>query len=405
MRRLWRHAEAPLAAGGAALPAEPVRGNGAGSAAGRALRSPWVTYAASIGLGLIAAAVIVREAPRIVSAIRHALPHATASAPRRPPSIPGTLLYTTLGDDGAALYGVTAGSKPATAGPAAGYRITAIASADGAQLVTLRADCPRCVALYELRDVKTGATRVIGSAPSRPSDDALRPDAAFSADGRRVAFTEAGVDSPTPRIFVLDERSGTRVPLAPNDPQPQESPVWSPDGASVAYLAGGDLTVVELANVATGVARPLNDRLDHASDLAWSPDGRFLSLLHAGQLWLIDAKDGHGFQLPAPGNVVAIGGWSPGSRSLAVLSADEPASSAGPAPLLAIAVVPVEGGAPLILQTGVAKAAPRWSPDGRYVGWAWPMAGGWALWATPATGGSAMRLASGKGAVTLDSWR
>jgi dipeptidyl aminopeptidase/acylaminoacyl peptidase len=364
-------------------------------------------YAVAAALGLVVVVAAVRALPAAKRAVSNAMPR--GSAPAAPATLAGALLYTVRDGDRSTIHRVAPGTAPRGAVPAAGVQGAALAAPDGSALLYLQADCQSCAALYILRDVRSGQTRILGSAPLRPLYNELRPDASFSSDGRFVAFAEAGADAPTPHIFIFDRQSGERHALAPYDPTPEDSPVWAPDGRSLVFLSGGPQTVVTLVNVETGEPRPLNDQLDHASELAWSPDGRYLSLLRGGQLWLIEAESGHGFALPAPGVVRAVGGWAPGSGELIAVietsgASDSTATPEGSAPA-AVAAIPISGGAPRILAHGPVLGAPRWSADGRWIAWAQGSDNGWTLRMTPADGGEPRTLGSGAGQITLDGWR
>ena len=73
----------------------------------------------------------------------------------------------------------------------------------------------------------SGLRRV--TSPPRPlRDEHVR----WSPDGRRLAFDRGGDGSAAPRVEVLDVASGVSRTVATEG----ESPVWSPDGAQLAYV-------------------------------------------------------------------------------------------------------------------------------------------------------------------------
>lgn len=362
----------------------------------------------AVAIVLVALAALAIAAVTLPGAIRRG--RSALEAQINPPARPGrslssgTLLYTVFGDEQAAVFGVGGTPRGVQAViDAGGESAGAVASPDGTQVVYLHAPCPRCAASYEVRNLIGGVTRVIGSVPPPVSLNSLRTDVTWSSDSRRLAFTEAGLDSAEPRIFMLDNATGERRPLSMNDATRQGSPVWSPDGRTVAYLGGGDQTIVSVVDVETGEFRPLNDQLDHAADLAWSPDGRFLSIRRDGGLWLIDAGDGHGYPVATPGPVMAIGGWAPGSRSLVVTTTDR--AIQGPASPMSVYVAPIDGAAPIRLVTGAQLGSPLWSSDGRQIAWSDVDDDRWTLWSAASTGGAARQLAAGTGTVRLDTWR
>jgi len=400
--RLWRSTFAHGAASG--WPAE----TDVGTPPGRDRRSAGtsLSYLVAAALGLAIALTAIRVLPGAVHAARTAFQQSSRAAGRK--AATDSLIYTVTDGDHSRIWRQSVGGKPDSATVQNGLQGAALAASDGSAILYLQAGCPSCTALYTLRESGSGQTRVLGSAPLRPLFEGLRPDAAFSSDGRFVAFAEAGADAPTPHIFVFDRRTGERHALAPYDPAPEDSPVWSPDGGSVAFFAGGAKTIVTAANVQTGELRPLNDQLDHAGALAWSPDGRYLSLLRGGQVWLIDTSDGHGFALAAPGAVRAIGGWAPGSRELIAAVAPNDAglqpTPDGPK-LLAVTALPVDGSAARPLARGPLLGAPRWSADGRWVAWAEGSDTAWTLHIAPSNGGAPRVLSSGTGQISLDDWR
>lgn len=364
-------------------------------------------YALAMAVGLGVAAVVVRVAPPLVRRAAHALARPGAPAPAA--IAPGTLIYTVNSGDGATIWQKGVGAKPVQINREDGLQGAAMVTRDGSALLYLHADCPTCPALYMLRENRSGQTRVLGSAPLQPIDGGLRRDAAFSSDGRYVAFAEAGADAPTPHIFLFDRQTGERRALAPYDGASEDSPVWSPGGASVAYLSGGAKTIVMTVSVETGELHTLNDQLDHATDLAWSPDGRYLSLLRGGQIWLVDLRDGHGFALAAPGAVRALGGWSPSTSEMVAAVAPQAEASSlladGQQQTLNVVALHVDGGTPRVLAHGFVSGTPRWSADGRSIAWTEGSDTHWTLLTAPVSGGPARTLGNGDGQIALDDWR
>jgi len=244
-------------------------------------------YLAGVCIGLIAIAITALLAVRAAGTVSHRLSAGLGSvAGVRTTS--GALLYTIAGDERAGIMSLSHTGGPAAVTAGDEQREAAVSSPDGSQIVFLHAACPRCSAGYELRDLSSGRSRVIGTAPTLPAVDRSTAAAAWANDGHRLVFTEKGLDAARSQIFLLDESDNTRRAVSPSDPEPQQSPVWGPDGHTVAYLAGGGRTIVTTVDVETGEFRRLNDRLNNASDLTWSPDDRYLALRHDGGLWLVD---------------------------------------------------------------------------------------------------------------------
>jgi Tol biopolymer transport system component len=359
------------------------------------VRPRYLALGAASLLLLIVAAVLL---PRGLGAVRSATKsggHAPAGLIEpRPPS----LYYTVRSEDTAAVFAVTGSGGPRSF--AGGEeRAGALISPDGRRAVSLRAACPRCAAVYELDDLQTGHSLVIGDVPPQLLFGAAGAQAAWSADGRYLAFVEHGLDASVDRIFLYDVYSGVRRPLTTQDPAAQLEPAWSPDGRRVAYLAGAEQTVVSTADVDTGEVRQLNDQLDHAGSLSWSPNGAYLAVQHGGQVWLVEAADGHGFPLPGTGNVTAVGGWSPSSQALLIVESHDTAGQSSD-----LLVAPLSGTV-VRITAGDRIGTPRWSRDGGAVAWAVNQGNGWSVWTAPAAGGALRRVASGSGSVALSDWR
>jgi dipeptidyl aminopeptidase/acylaminoacyl peptidase len=98
---------------------------------------------------------------------------------------------------------------------------------------------------------------------------------AFSPTGELVAFVSSreGKD----RVFVVaPDGRGTRRLGAAWDADGEAEPVWSPDGANVALVAGtggGDVGLY-LVEVATGARRRLSPKGVRPTQASFSPDGR-----------------------------------------------------------------------------------------------------------------------------------
>ena len=121
---------------------------------------------------------------------------------------------------------------------------------------------------------------------------------AASADGRYLAFGSDGV--PPNGLVVVDLDIGEAIQLTADG---GNSPVWSPDGRSLAYTRaaatdGHDLFIVDLGTAAT---RQLTADEWEDSPLRWTEDGTaILTTSHRGgdgtrlamTVWQVDAADG-----------------------------------------------------------------------------------------------------------------
>jgi dipeptidyl aminopeptidase/acylaminoacyl peptidase len=117
-------------------------------------------------------------------------------------------------------------------------------------------------------------------------------DVTFSPDGGRLAYTVQRNDAPGrpySQLWILDVSTGR--PMRVGDEQSRgSSPVWSPDGKSLAYIGrigndsglivarGDGASPVHLANVASTNSSALTNT---GNTIAWSPDGTRIAFVHA----------------------------------------------------------------------------------------------------------------------------
>jgi TolB protein len=225
---------------------------------------------------------------------------------------------------------------------------------------------------------------------------------------RNVRLTRAS--KPGFAVELVEVETGGRQ-IVYRSPQPFEAPMWTPDGSSLTFTAGGKLVRFDLqTRQAITVAADISTRND-----GWSPDDRF-RLFAKGtgtelDIYRVDA-DGLGRELrltaskglDAAPNYAPDGSaiyfhsarsgkpqiWrmgtagenpqrvslddldsrypniSPDGKMLAMLtSGDDPAATAY------LRTMPVEGGLPrvaaYVFAAGGLTSAPAWSPDGRFI--------------------------------------
>jgi dipeptidyl aminopeptidase/acylaminoacyl peptidase len=133
----------------------------------------------------------------------------------------------------------------------------------------------------------------------------------WSPDGAQLAFVSKRGTGDLDRnhntdIWVIDAKAGAQARQVTTSPLPDGSPAWSPDGRQIAYLAGEDLKYSAYSQnrlmvipAAGGQPRPLAESLDRpVRNPVWSKDGTSLTVV------VVDDRS----QYPA-----RIGGLAPGS--------------------------------------------------------------------------------------------
>jgi len=150
----------------------------------------------------------------------------------------------------------------------------------------------------------------------------------LSPDGKRIAVSKNDPQTGNNDIWVYDVATGKGTAIT-NDVQPDNNPVWSPDGKQIAYVSFKDSynSIYRKAADGTGQAEllfrytpgagvPLTD---------WSPDGKFLTFF-TGVLLVVPITDN---QKPLDRKAIEwlredydafVGKFSPDGRSLAFMS-------------------------------------------------------------------------------------
>lgn len=198
----------------------------------------------------------------------------------------------------------------------------------------------------------------------------------LSPDGKRLAAVRNDPETGNNDIWVFDVATGKGTAIT-NDNQPDNSPVWSPDGKHVAYVSFKDSynSIYRKAADGTGEAEllfrytpgagvPLTD---------WSPDGKFLTFF-TGALLIVplrageNALDRKAVEWLREDYDAVVGRFSPDGRFLAFFSneadvlkmqlyvrpfdANKPDAPAGPA----VQVTNTKGGV---------GGFPSWRQDGK----------------------------------------
>lgn len=152
------------------------------------------------------------------------------------------------------------------------------------------------------RDLMPG---VDGDCPVKPFGGA--DEFAWSPDGQELAYTtQLGTDaawSTDLNLFVVSVRGGPAKGITTDNQATDTGPIYSPDGATIAYRAmarpgfESDRLRVKLYDRASGKTRTLTEAWDRSpSSLSWTPDGRSLlataSEAARQKIFAIDARTG-----------------------------------------------------------------------------------------------------------------
>ena len=195
----------------------------------------------------------------------------------------------------------------------------------------------------------------------------------WSPDGRRLAFVDGGrlkrIRRDGSRLREVVAHRGSRI----------GPPLWSPDGAWIAYSTSGD----ELWAVrpdGTGSHRLAKAR---ALNVAWSPNGR--RLVYAGavpdqeELFTVSVRGGRPRRLIDAKAIVGVPQWSPDGRRIAFWTESS-----------FTMVVAADGS--FRARRVLRGSAPSWSPDGSRLA----VRRGDDVWVARADGGGARRVSRGR---------
>jgi len=234
---------------------------------------------------------------------------------------------------------------------------------------------------------------------------------AFSPDGNQIAFAWTGETEGSSTADIYVKQIGIEKPLQLTSGSAQDvCPVWTPDGAEVAFIRYIETGAAIFTVPSRGGAE--SKLLTLGPDFAfcgwdWSPDGKFIAFGYQDlkeepfKIFLVspDTLERHALTSPRaenlsdltpPGDSSPV--FSPDSKSVAFVRQSSWLSSD-------IYIAPITGGEPRRLTFNNAPIAGlTWTADGREIIFSENpqiLEGNGSLWRIPAAGGVADRLAIG----------
>ncbi|MEB2286746.1 MAG: hypothetical protein OZ934_01400 [Anaerolineae bacterium] len=204
-------------------------------------------------------------------------------------------------------------------------------------------------------------------------------DAAYSPDGKQVAFTarlsqsrlegEVLVSQEFEDLFVAPSGGGTMRRLTTFAAPRVADAAWSPDGQTIACAANPDGTFdLFLVSVETGAVETLTPGQSEDREPAWSPDGQWIAFTSdrsgpgATEIWRINVDSGALKQLTDNVNSSFSAAWSPDGSAIVFLSDRRGATDL----YLMTANGDGERGL-LVADVRAEERDPAWSPDGRWI--------------------------------------
>jgi hypothetical protein len=164
-----------------------------------------------------------------------------------------------------------------------------------------------------------------GSAPTRLTfDPAVDVDPTFSPDGTRLAFTSTRDGNPEIYVMADDGSGQTRLTF---DPAADVQPDWSPDGTRIAFESTRDGNhEIYAMNADGGAVTNLTVSPEFDADPSWHPDGASIAFVSGshGALHIFTLRPGTAgrTQLTGRASDVHHPAWSPDGQQIAFTSSE-----------------------------------------------------------------------------------
>ena len=199
----------------------------------------------------------------------------------------------------------------------------------------------------------------------------------WSPDGASIAFVLQQEDPDQTDVGVVQIESADSVIWLGDSLYDEDSPIWSPDSSRLAYQRrtsdwqgydvwlsnpdGTDQMQLVTETYDRGVEEFRFDGNSH-----WSPDGSRIVYLSSrsgfNHLWVVPVAGGEPVELTAGEYVDYLPRWSPSGERIAFVS-----SRSGELEERNIWTVNAAGGEPVRISPDGFSTAPSWSPDGRWL--------------------------------------
>jgi Tol biopolymer transport system component len=255
------------------------------------------------------------------------------------------------------------GTTPAETRPVAALRRPAVSTRAAIVFaVVALAGAAAAILLWNHRSAEV----TLGRRTQVTLDPGLEVDPAISPDGKFITYA-AGPTS-LMKLFIRQLEGGSTVPISLDLPGNLRRPLWSPDGARIAFQSPRG---IETVTALGGIPKLLvgTEGANPPTDFAWSPDGRRIAYRHRDTLYTRALEGGTarpvatGFEMHSPA-------WSPDGAWIAYVSGNpdfvfSPSILGNLAPS-AIWLVPAAGGQPSpVTDNKSLNVSPVWLPRGR----------------------------------------